>query len=309
MTISLPQSLRVETCKDIGAEKFNRLYRHRRPVLLKNLLPEAVAPLWKQKTYLARQLLKKEGKLEVMYAHDQQNFMDDVDFVEKGLVSVDDVLDVILNNTLPEEDAGHGNGSNKGENANSRRFYHRAHLSEAMLNDLDIHTIRNRLFGERADDFSFAPESKSELIRLWVSTGGNITPMHFDRCHGLLLQVYGRKRFVLIHPDDTSSVYPYDGINGPSHGAKVRRIGYSYGREPFSESNTVPFELVEEILTRFPKITDADIYIVDLEPGDVLYTPPGCWHEVTSMTNSISVTVPWDMAPFELDDVPVNMAF
>ncbi|KAK9680186.1 hypothetical protein K7432_016013 [Basidiobolus ranarum] len=319
MTVKLPQALRVEAFNEISAERFNNIYRHRRPVLFKAILPESVVNLWHEKTYLSKELLKKEGKLEVMYALDQQNFMDDVDFVEKCLVSVDSVLNTILKSTngvdsekldsFKSEVDSQSLSSLQPEDDQHRRFYYRSHLSDSMLKDLDIPGIRNSLFGDRANDPTFASESKRELTRLWVSTGGNITPMHFDRCHGLLVQVYGCKRFVLVHPDDTSAVYPYDGINGPSHGAKVRHIGYSYGLNPFSEDDIVYSELVANTLARFPKITQADIYIVDLKPGDVLYTPPGYWHEVTSLTNSISVTVPWDMSPFELDSVPTNMAF
>jgi hypothetical protein len=50
---------------------------------------------------------------------------------------------------------------------------------------------------------------------------------------------------------------------------------------------------------RFPNISEVTWCIAELNPGDVLYTPPGWWHHVTSVDASISVLVPFDPATTE----------
>ncbi len=42
---------------------------------------------------------------------------------------------------------------------------------------------------------------------LWVSAAGSVTPLHFDLCQGLLMQLLGRKTFLLASPADTPHMY------------------------------------------------------------------------------------------------------
>lgn len=49
----------------------------------------------------------------------------------------------------------------------------------------------------------------------------------------------------------------------------------------------------------YPDISEVEWIIADLEPGDILYTPPGWWHYVESLDPSISVLVPFDMCAGE----------
>jgi ribosomal protein L16 Arg81 hydroxylase len=46
---------------------------------------------------------------------------------------------------------------------------------------------------------------------------------------------------------------------------------------------------------RFKKFSSVDRFEADLSAGDVLYTPPGWWHEVDSLSEGISITVPFSM--------------
>jgi len=67
----------------------------------------------------------------------------------------------------------------------ARLLYMRAPLLDTLLADISVplHMIND-------PDGRLAPaEVKQPLCGVWISTRGNITPLHFDLCHGLLTQV------------------------------------------------------------------------------------------------------------------------
>ncbi|KAG0347745.1 hypothetical protein BGZ54_004831, partial [Gamsiella multidivaricata] len=203
------------------------------------------------------------------------------------------------------------------------RFYYRGHVPPSLYTALQIPALLDSL-SLPSDTTPFASAPNKSLMRIWISLAGATTPLHYDRCHGILMQLVGRKRFVVFSHEDTNNLYAYDSIAGPGHASKVRGLGHCF---PFvSSSSDKAQELYQqqqqqqqerkhldenlsEVLERWPKIKYTDPWVIDLEPGDALYTPPGFWHEVTSVDNSISITVPWDMDASELEHVPRHMAF
>lgn len=121
---------------------------------------------------------------------------------------------------------------------------------------------------------------------IWISSSGCITPLHYDLCHGLLVQISGRKRFILASPQETIYLYP--------------------NRDPYSKNQTSSLVNLTKWIAgdlherrRYPAIDEAQWYLVDLLPGDILYTPPGWWHYVVSLDQSISVLLPFDMSQHE----------
>lgn len=147
---------------------------------------------------------------------------------------------------------------------------------------------------------------KSHLVNQWISSQGAITPLHYDRCHGFLLQVVGRKRFIVFHKDDFSNLYMYQGYDGPTHCSKLRGVSNIYCHD--SVSSTFPSSSIfdrEWFLKTYPKLKclQHQPLIFDLEPGDVLFTPALYLHHVESIDGSISITVPYDMTEQELASV------
>ncbi|KAF9905618.1 hypothetical protein EC991_001518 [Linnemannia zychae] len=200
-----------------------------------------------------------------------------------------------------------------------RRFYYRGMVPPTLYASLNIpHLLSSLSLPTSTTPFANAPNK--DLMRIWVSLAGATTPLHYDRCHGILIQLVGRKRFVVFSHEDTHGLYPYDGISGPGHASKVRGLGHCFPlRFPSSLSSFSPAlgkgkeyqqhldDNIAEVQRRWPKIRNTTPWIVDLEPGDALYTPPGFWHEVTSVDHSVSITVPWDMDADELQSVPRHM--
>ncbi|KAK3844459.1 MAG: hypothetical protein J3R72DRAFT_438100 [Linnemannia gamsii] len=209
------------------------------------------------------------------------------------------------------------------QDKDNRRFYYRGMVPPTLYTSLNIPSLLSSLsLPTTTTPFANAPNK--DLMRIWVSLAGATTPLHYDRCHGILIQLVGRKRFVVFSHEDTHGLYPYDGISGPGHASKVRGLGHCFPFPPSSTSSTSSSssastsasnkeyqqhldDNMAEVQRRWPKIRNTTPWIVDLEPGDALYTPLGFWHEVTSVDHSISITVPWDMDADELQSVPRHM--
>ncbi|KAJ3052489.1 hypothetical protein HK097_006192 [Rhizophlyctis rosea] len=203
-----------------------------------------------------------------------------------------------------------------------QRYYYRGLPSLTLLQDLNLHELWDTLFGKEGpntsatkDDYqtyngtipSSTPDGKRPvlnplLMRLWVSTAGCITPLHYDRCHGLLLQLHGPKRFLLFPLHNAPHLSLHNGLTGPSHASKLLNTTLALTSPPSSP-------LRQDFAERYPKVTGTQPYLVDLREGDVLYTPPGWCHEVTSLGGSVSVTVPWDMEVGEREECPGWMKF
>lgn len=113
---------------------------------------------------------------------------------------------------------------------------------------------------------------RSQFIspRIWIGPKGTLTPLHRDDTDNLFAQVWGQKRFTLAAPHHrealgTWSTAPKGGLDG----CDVNPDAPDYQRFPASQH--VPFVRVV------------------LEAGDLLFLPEGWFHQVESVSTSLSV--------------------
>lgn len=138
---------------------------------------------------------------------------------------------------------------------------------------------------------SFKPGS----VGVWVSSAGCETPLHFDLCHGFLHQAQGTKTFLLCPPGDMPYLH-WDQRN--ELGSKNR--------------TTSPVDLLRwlngdaEQRRIFPHVDNCTLFEARLSPGTTLYTPPGWWHCVISVSPSVSVLAPFDPRP-DAEALPSNV--
>ncbi|WP_437722133.1 cupin-like domain-containing protein [Sorangium sp. So ce861] len=95
---------------------------------------------------------------------------------------------------------------------------------------------------------------------LWLGPAGTVTPLHYDTSNILFGQVYGRKRYRMIAPFETSL---FEGA----------RAMYA-DRDP--EQDAMSPVLVKDVV---------------LEPGEALFIPVGWWHHVRALDVSISLGI------------------
>jgi hypothetical protein len=106
--------------------------------------------------------------------------------------------------------------------------------------------------------------------RIWIGPKGTLTPLHRDDTDNLFAQVWGQKSFILAAPHHrqalgTWSTSPQGGLDG----CEVNPDAPDY--------------------ERFPASRDVPYLRVTLEAGDLLFLPEGWFHQVESVSTSLSV--------------------
>ncbi|NES98967.1 MAG: cupin-like domain-containing protein [Sphaerospermopsis sp. SIO1G2] len=101
------------------------------------------------------------------------------------------------------------------------------------------------------------------LANLWMGTGGNISPLHWDSAQNLLSQIQGRKRILLFEPKQTEFLYPFPANSKIPHMSQVK-----VDRPDFN---------------KFPKSQNARYTECTIEAGEMLFIPPFWWHQVYSL--------------------------
>jgi hypothetical protein len=106
--------------------------------------------------------------------------------------------------------------------------------------------------------------------RIWIGPKGTLTPLHRDDTDNLFAQVWGRKSFILAAPHHrpalgTWSTAPKGGLDG------------------------CDFNPDAPDYQRFPQARDVTFLRIVLEAGDLLFLPEGWFHQVESVSTSLSV--------------------
>ncbi|MFW9270485.1 cupin-like domain-containing protein [Pseudomonas sp. NR3] len=106
--------------------------------------------------------------------------------------------------------------------------------------------------------------------RIWIGPKGTLTPLHRDDTDNLFAQVWGQKTFTLAAPHHrealgTWSTAPQGGLDG------------------------CDFNPDAPDYARFPSARDVTFLRATLEAGDLLFLPEGWFHQVESVSTSLSV--------------------
>jgi lysine-specific demethylase 8 len=123
---------------------------------------------------------------------------------------------------------------------------------------------------------SFYPEALQRRLkeepRFFLGPAGTVSALHFDGYHNFFVQVYGRKKFTLISPEQSRLVYyPWD-----------------YPRTHYS-----PVNVGRPDLDRFPLFREVETLEAVVGPGEILFIPVRWWHYVLALDESISLNFWW----------------
>ncbi len=138
---------------------------------------------------------------------------------------------------------------------------------------------------------------------LWLGPAGTITPCHHDTCGILFVQLIGRKDVWLAPPDPPP---PRAMASGASPEPEVRALAalpeLPTGLAATASGYYGAASLADE-RAREPGglLAGTPVLKVTLAPGDLLYLPPGWWHEVRALDPSVSVGLTGLRAPTRFD--------
>ena len=118
--------------------------------------------------------------------------------------------------------------------------------------------------------YCYTEESDDEPdINAWFGPAATVSPLHTDPKHNFLCQVFGRKYVRLYQNSQSNKLYPFEGM---------------------MLSNTSQVDLEKPDHEKFPLFKDAVGFECILNPGEMLYIPPKCWHFVKALDPSCSVS-------------------
>lgn len=122
----------------------------------------------------------------------------------------------------------------------------------------------------------------TQLERIWVSTKGSASALHYDASHSVLLQLFGRKRMVFFHPVllEKMGIYP---LGHPLHRrARVDLLG-----DRCAANSRLFSDFWAALASEHGDYMPVEVV---LEPGDSCTFPPGWAHYTESLDFSVSHT-------------------
>ena len=119
--------------------------------------------------------------------------------------------------------------------------------------------------------------------RFWIGPAGTVTPLHCDYDDNIFAQIWGTKRIFLSPPHHDEFLYP-SAANAILFGS--------------------PFDPEAPDFEKFPLARKATMIECIVNPGDLLYVPAGWYHQVRSLTFSLSANRWARGLPFALNGDP-----
>ena len=161
------------------------------------------------------------------------------------------------------------------------KFSEFINLLELNRNSIDIYYYLQQssipiLFPELVKDIDYPIYCDNKLINnnivnIWLGSGGNISPLHYDQYDNLLAQVRGRKRIVLFEPKQTAFLYPFPVDSKIYHLSQI--------------------DIDRPNLKQFPDFIKSRSCECTLEPGEILFIPTFWWHQVYTLDDEKFPTI------------------
>lgn len=123
------------------------------------------------------------------------------------------------------------------------------------------------------------PSRRNVALNLWIGPAGTFISLHKDNhfnldfVNNVFAQIRGRKRVVLVSPEEDDRMYPRTKQQGAHWHSQV-------------DWEHPDFE-------RFPRFRDVTLQETVLQAGELIFIPGNYWHSLRSLDPSISVSCWW----------------
>ncbi|KAI9056931.1 Clavaminate synthase-like protein [Trametes sanguinea] len=147
------------------------------------------------------------------------------------------------------------------------------------------------------------PSNEDQLVlNAWLGPARTVSPAHTDPFYNFYAQVVGRKTIWLAPPEASPYMYPYSSTGSSSSlpDDTDHRRNPAANHENPSMSNTSRVDVFatgddargsKDLFPDFWREVPPMAMQVTLEPGDLLFFPPGWWHAMRSEDMSFSVSM------------------
>jgi Cupin-like domain len=115
----------------------------------------------------------------------------------------------------------------------------------------------------------FVDDKQQRRSQLWISGKDSTGPLHYDLDNNTHVLISGRKRFLMFEYSQSRNLYPCSMLSANPHHSRV--------------------DAVHPDTYRFSRFKQAQGYDVTLNPGEMIYIPTGCWHQVITEEPSVAV--------------------
>ncbi|MBW4556601.1 MAG: cupin-like domain-containing protein [Trichormus sp. ATA11-4-KO1] len=152
--------------------------------------------------------------------------------------------------------------------------YHENVASPPYCHDIPLFSLVPHLIRDVQFPTNYLPKWYTEkwwrYCQFFIGASNSLTPLHFDclLTNNLFFQIVGRKKFTILTYEDKKYCYRYDW-----RWFKVNPENPDFDKYP-KYKNARPIEII-------------------VNPGDILYMPPGTLHHVRSLDMSISFNIDW----------------
>jgi Cupin-like domain len=126
----------------------------------------------------------------------------------------------------------------------------------------------------------YCHSERNLAVNLWVGPAGTVLGFHkdnhnpYDLINNIFVQIRGRKRIVLAHPDQDAFMYQ----RAPEEDAYWHSHIYDPDKVDFSQ---------------YPMFRKATLFETIIHPGEILFIPGNYWHHVRALDESISMSFWW----------------
>ena len=281
-----PPPLGVARRARLSASEFQSEFRHREPVLLAGLASGWPAlARWASAEHLASLL---DEDVLVLRSPDGRRFLKR-DCEQQRRPFGDVVRELFGDREAASEPSG--------------RMYARSPLAAGLRAEVELGDLEEMVGGA---------VFKDENSGVWLGTAGNVTPLHYDLCHGFLVQVIGVKVVTYFEPDDYRCLYQRaqhpelsqvdldawrrEEAEAEAEAADSKReegTGREEERRGGGDASAAAASATATVISiagslqhdKWPRFADAmgRCRRVVLRPGDILYTPPFWWHHVATV--------------------------
>jgi len=169
------------------------------------------------------------------------------------------------------------------------------------INTINTESTEGKMYAQQISILNTLPELGKELkimkyipnhhlksVNIWFGSGGNTSLLHYDPANNFFLQLLGEKKMWLCSPKYFSSLYPNSWRSDGCYLSKVN---------PYNHDNTM-----------YPEISEVEKIELLIPHGSILFLPAYWWHQVYSISNSISVNI-WFKASFRQKLVPAHLHY